>query len=264
MIEISQSQLRREAVELALWRTPAPELEVGAIAALALIDSVGKDQAVGNKAAGDGSSLPDLGPLASFGSWESVASTIMHKAESASAFNPESTTFAPAAWSNFLQKFSTIPFFLTYTYDTRTASISALSLEKGVNAVSDLIQNVMTPDDFEGVMTTIRKMATLAIQNEGQAQKKSNQQVGVLSRKAGKLHLAVVRTEVEMEYKSGKGYEQLTQTIDVYRGYGVLDFDKCERNAGTLLKWDHRTVGDWESGTASAPLPPNQSLAWDE
>ncbi|HEX6356336.1 hypothetical protein [Actinophytocola sp.] len=264
MTEISQSQLRREAVEIALWQMPSPEPDAATMSALSQFDSGSNDQAVGNNAAGDGSSLPDLGPLSSFGSWESVASTIVHKAETISGFNPGSPNFDPVAWDNFLKKFSTIPFFLTYTYDNRNASISSLSLEKGVEAVSDLIQNLMTPENFQGIVTSIKKMATLALQNKGQSEKNSNQQVGVLSRHASQLYLGAVRTDVAMEYKSGKGYEQLQQTLNIYRGYGVLDFDKCKRNSDKLLGWDGQDVDDWEKGTASASKSPNDSPAWNQ
>ncbi|MEV7551871.1 hypothetical protein AB0N89_19790 [Amycolatopsis sp. NPDC089917] len=264
MSTISQSQSRREAVEVALWQMPSPESDAATMALISDVEAGDNDQAVGNKAGGDGSLLPDLGPLAKFNSWESVGSTIVHKAVTLSKFNPGSATFDPVAWNNFLQKFSTIPFFLTYTFDNRYASISKISLEKGVSAVSDLVENIMTPENFQGIVTTIKKIATLALENEGQKQKNSNQQVGVLSRHHSSLYLGAVRTDVQMEYKSGKGYEQLRQDINVYRGYGVLDFDKCKRNAETLLKWDGQDVDDWEKDTASAAKPPNGSPAWNQ
>src|SRR5262245_54568488 len=126
MPEISQSRLSREAVEIALWQTPSPELDAATMSALSPFDAGDDDQGVGNKAGGDGSSLPDLGPLSKFGSWESVGSTIVHKAVTLSKFDPGSANFDPVAWANFLQKFATIPFFLTYVLDTRDASISKL------------------------------------------------------------------------------------------------------------------------------------------
>jgi hypothetical protein len=262
MTQIKKSQLHREAVEIALWQTPSPKPDAATMSKLSQFDSGNNDQAVGNNAGGDGSVLPDLGPLSSFGSWESVASTIVHKAETLSNFNPGSPNFDPVAWNNFLQKFSTIPFFQLYQYDNRNASISSLSLEKGVDAVSDLIQSFMTPQNFQGIVTTIKKMGTLAVQNKGQTEKDSNQQVGILSRNASQLYLGAIRTEVSMQFKSGKGYEQLQQTLYIYRGYGVLDFDKCKRNASALLAWDGQDVNQWAGGTDSASLPPNQSPAW--
>lgn len=264
MSEISQSQLHRETVEIALWLTPSPTPDAATLSELSQFDAGSGDQAVGNNVAGDGSTLPDLGPLSDFGSWESVASTIVHQAETLSGFNPGTPQFDPVAWNNFLQKFSTIPFFLTYQYDNRHASISSLSLEKAVDAVSDLIESFMTPQNYQGVVTAIKKMGTLALQNQGQTEKNSNQQVGVLSRNASQLYLGAVRTEVAMQFKSGKGYEQLQQTLSIYRGYGVLDFDKCKRNAAKLLAWDGQDVDDWEHGTASASLAPNQSPAWNQ
>jgi hypothetical protein len=264
MTEISQAQLSREAVEVALWELPPPELDAATRDAIRELDSGDKDQAVGNKAGGDGSQLPDLGALSSFGSWESVGSTIVHKAVTLSGFNPGSATFDPVAWNKFIEKFATIPFFLTYTFDNRNASITKLSLKNAVDAVSDLVQNFMTPQNFEGIVTTIKKIGTLALENQGQSQKNTNQQVGVLSRHASALYLGAVRTDVSMEYKKGKGYEQLQQSLTVYRGYGVLDFNKCQRHSATLLKWDGQDVDDWENQTASAPKPPNESPAWNQ
>ncbi|MED7949758.1 hypothetical protein [Streptomyces sp. BE303] len=264
MTEISQSQLRREAVEIALWATPSPRPDISKIPELAPRDDTSIDQAVGNNAAGDGTVLPDLGPLSSFGSWESVASTIVHKAESLSGFNPGATDFDIVIWNEYLRKFSTMPFILGFNATNRTASISSLSLDKGVDAVEDLIKNIMTPANFEGVVTAIKKIAQLALENKGKTQKESNQQAGVLSRHEKRLYLGAVRTAVEMEYKSGKGYEQLTQTLTVYRGYGELDFDKCKRSANTLLEWDRRNVDEWVDDTASAPKKPNESPAWNK
>jgi hypothetical protein len=262
MTTLNKYQLHREAVELAAWQTPSPALPSSARSVLASFDAGSQDQSIGNRSVGDGSQLPSLGSLSSFGSWESVASTIVHKATSLSNFNPGATAFDPVAWSNFLQKFSTVPFLMTYVFDYREASISSLSLGKGVDAVADLIQSFMTPENFSSVVTTIKKMAQLALENKGQTEKNSNQQTGLLSRKSSQLYLGVVRTEVAMQYKSGKGYEQLTQTIRVYRGYGVLDFNKCLRSSDTLLQWDNQDVGDWENNTASASKPPNNSPAW--
>ncbi|MER0243585.1 hypothetical protein AAHZ94_16500 [Streptomyces sp. HSW2009] len=263
MAEVTPYQSHREALEVAMWQAPAPRPDEAARAAIALVDSDGNDQAVGNKVVGDGSSLPDLGPLSNFGSWETVAVTILHKAATISDFNPESEVYDPVAWNNYLQKFSTLPFFLSYTSDTRNASISLLSLEKGVSAVSDLLQNIVTEQNRTDIVETIKKVAQLAVESDGQPQKQSNVQVGLVSRHAGQLYVGVVRTTVEMQYKSGKGYEPLSQTLDIGRGYGVLDFEKCKRSTSKLLEWDHRSVDEWERGTGSAQKPPNQSPAWD-
>ncbi|MFE4515847.1 hypothetical protein ACFRMQ_16845 [Kitasatospora sp. NPDC056783] len=264
MTEISTSQLHQEELEVELWEAPSPRPDAESMSELQQVYSDSSDQAVGNKAVGDGSALPDLGPLSDFKTWESVACTILHKLETASGFNPGSTVFDPVAWSEYLRKFSTIPFFLTYTSDIRHASISSLSLEKGIDAVSDLVENIMTPTGFQDVVTTIKKIARLAFESEGKTEKTSNLQLGILSRHERGLYLAVVRTAVEMKYKDGKGYEPVQQAIDIYRGYGVLDLDKCKRQAGTLLKWPLWDVNQWENETASAPVPPSESPAWSQ
>ncbi|SDF97320.1 hypothetical protein SAMN05216553_104421 [Lentzea fradiae] len=263
MNEISKTQLDLEKLEISLWQAPSPSPDSETLSALSLFDAGDNSLGVGNKSVEDDSPLPDLGPLAKFRTWESVGSTIVHKAVTTSNFNPGSEKFDPVAWENFLRKFSTIPFFLTYTSDYREAAISKTSLEQAVNAVSDLIENIVTKVNFEGIVKSIKKVGELAVENKGEKQSNSNQQIGVLSRHDRHLYLGTVRTSVAMEYKSGKGYEQLNQQLNVYRGYGVLDFDKCKRNAETLLKWDTQDVEEWEQDTASYPVPPNESPAWN-
>lgn len=262
MTQISQAQLDREAVEIALWEAPSPQPDDDTIYGLLQSDSGNNTQGVGNHAAGDNSSLPELGPLSKFGSWESVGSTIIHKTVALSGFNPGSEKFDLVAWAKFLQIFSTIPFFLNYTFDHRKPFISKTSLKGAVDAVSDLLQNIMTPANFQGIVTTMKKIGQLALESEGKTQSNSNQQVGALARYNNTLYVGAIRTTVEMEYKKSKGHEQLNQTLTVYRGYGVLDFDKCKRNAEKLLSWDSKNVDDWEKGTASADKPPNDSPAW--
>ncbi|MGY1898385.1 hypothetical protein [Nocardia gipuzkoensis] len=266
MTEISQSQLRQEAVEIALWQMPCPEPDAATMSVLSQFDSGSQDLAVGNSAVSDGSSLPDLGPLKSFKTWESVAATIVNKAYSITNFNPAVTDFDPVSWNNFLYKFSTMPFFQggTFYADNRTAGISSLSLEKGVDAVSDLVLSIVTPGQFDEIVTTIKKIGQLAFQNKGTVEKQTKQQTGLLSCNRGNCYLGAVRTEVNMKYKEGKGYQQLTQDLTLYRGYGVLDFDKCKRSASYLLDWDGQDVSGWVGGTASASMPPNNSPAWNQ
>ncbi|MFJ2770534.1 hypothetical protein [Streptomyces sp. NPDC087300] len=264
MPEISQSQYLREAAEIALWETPPPEPSAATKSLLSQFDSASNDQGVGNNSVGDGSTLPDLGKdLSDFGSWESVAATIVHKAESVSGFDPGATTFDLKAWDVFLTKFATNPLCLQYTFDFRKADISSLSLKSAIDAVDDLLKNFMSPENYLGIVESIKKVGQLALSTEGQTEKNSNQQIGCLSVHASKLYLGVIRTTVSMEHKKGKGYEQLTQSLQVYRGYGVLDFDKCKRSADKLLDWDGKDVDDWANGTASASQQPNQSPAWD-
>ncbi|WP_438016864.1 hypothetical protein WMF18_39715 [Sorangium sp. So ce315] len=260
--------MRQEALDIASWLIPAPVIPHEMLTTLKLsggraLDDVSEDSGTGNTFGGDGSILPDLGPLKSLGSWPSVGSTIVHKVEQLTGFNPASTDFNPTSWNAFLQKFSTMPFFLNFTSDSRVASISSLSLDQAVGAVDDLLKAFTTENTFNAVVTSIKKIAQLALENKGQTQKNNFQQQGVLSVKESQLYIGTIRTIVEMKYKSGKGYEQLTQEISVYRGFGVLDFSKCIRQHEILEGWDGQNVEEWEKGTASAPVPPNQSPAWN-
>ena len=268
MKTLSPYQLHQEALEIASWANPTPRISHETLTkslvgrGATMFDAGNQDAGVGNYSGSDGSTLPDLGPLATFSTWPSVASTILHKAESLSHFNPGSVEFDPVVWAEYLRKFSTMPFFLSFTSDTREASISSLSLDKAVNAVDDLIKSFVSADVFNSVVTSIKKIAQLAIENKGQTQKNNNQQQGVLSVRSSQLYIGTIRTVVTMEYKSGKGYEQINQNISIYRAFGVVDFDKCKRSAATLLAWDNQSVGDWENDTGSAPKPPNNSPAW--
>jgi hypothetical protein len=59
------------------------------------------------------------------------------------------------------------------------------------------------------------------------------------------------------------GYAALQQDLSIYRGYGVLKFNKCIRNAGTLLAWGPQDVNAWVGSTDSYAVLPNGSPAWN-
>ncbi|MFJ9571316.1 hypothetical protein [Streptomyces bacillaris] len=266
MTNISKSQMRREAAETLLWETSTPKLSPAVKRIFELADedhalAVGNASDPGSR--GDGSKLPDLGVLEPFGTWESVASTILHKTASLSDFNQASTNFNAVAWEAYLHKFATIPYLGSYTSDRREARISSTSLAKAVDAVGDLVQSFMTPENYAGVVTTIKKIGQLAVDNKNQMQTHSNQQVGVLSHFDGRLQVACIRTEVSMTYKQNQGFEQVQQTIEIYRGYGHLDFDKCQRNSASLFSYDGQDVDEWVGETPSSKKPPNDCPAWN-
>lgn len=186
-----------------------------------------------------------------------MASTLLFKTAVMSGFDPGSLTFDPVAWDNFLKKAATIPFFLSYTYDNRNVSLSAPSLDSIIDAVSDLVRNFMNPQNFEDVKTTIQKMAATAVRNKAQPEKVSNQQLGILSRHDGGLYLGFVRTALVMQYNQDKGgYDPPPQPLTIYRGYGALDFEKCLRNADTLLTWGSH-VNAWVRDTSSYAVAPD-------
>ncbi|MEV5887328.1 hypothetical protein AB0L74_32560 [Streptomyces sp. NPDC052020] len=261
MTEISQSQLQREAMELELWKMPPPQPDAATMSKLSQLASK-SEQVTGNQPAGDDDPVPDLGPLQAFKTWDSVASTIWHKAATSTNFQPASTTFDPVAWTAFINKLGTFPMFLRWVTDNRQVVISSTSVSQAVSAVDDLVKNFVTETDYKGILTSLQKMATLAMNNEGQDEKDSQQQAGVISHYQGKLYVGAVRTAVEMRYKKGKGYEQLTQNLSIFRGYGVLDFDGCKRHADELFKWDGQSLSEWAGDSNSANEQPNQSPAW--
>ncbi|NEO30924.1 MAG: hypothetical protein F6K36_10935 [Symploca sp. SIO3C6] len=249
---------RIEAAEIARWLTPIPRIDVPVLA-----DGQGEDQGVGNHFSDDGSLLPDLGPLTDFGSWASVLSTIDKRSLTTSGFNPADPNFDMNAWLAYADKFGTNPFFLNIQNQFRRNEISSTSLSGAIDAVEDMLHSFVTENTFDAIVTSIKKIAQLAVENESQTQKDNYQQQGVISTLESKMYGGYFRTSVEMTYKSGKGYEQLTQTVEVLKIQGTLDFDKCKRHADTIREWDREGIGDWGVNTSSNPFPPNDSPAWD-
>ncbi|MFJ2770531.1 hypothetical protein [Streptomyces sp. NPDC087300] len=268
----TQEQLRREASEIALWAAGRPTPLQGVLERVEQLISDGssldysdQEKGVGNCYGTDGSELPGLGPLASFGSWQSVAATILRKAEESAGFDPSSTAFDPGEWSSLEWQFKNMPLFTNIIDDSTDASISSLSLLPVIEAVYYALEfdGVVPMDAFAEIITSIKKIGQLAVQNEGQQEKNSNIQQGVLTVVRGDLYLGMLRTTVRMEYKKGKGYQHLNQEVTVSRLNGNLDYDKCKRNADELLAWDGQDVDDWVNGASSAGYPPNTSPAWD-
>ncbi len=257
-----EKRARREAIELARWLTPLPTLDSSLLPA-PLAEPAAQDLATGNQFGDDGSILPDLGPLEPLGNWLSVAATIQRKSQQLSGFNPVITEFNELTWSDYISKLSSAPFWLQTNQNSREVRISQTSLNKAVEAIDDLVTAIATEDTYNAIITSIKKIATVAIENEGQEQKDNFQQEGVLSIKASNLSVGFLRTSIQMEYKSGKGYEQLNQELNVFQWYGILDFAKCKRSAATILSWDKSDVDEWASDTSSYDKVANDSPAWD-
>lgn len=270
MSDLDHVRAQREALEIAMWAAgrQAPPQEVLAALELRGLDGqvlADSDQetGVGNVYHGDDSGLPDLGPLSAFGSWQSVAATILRKNADSAGFDQSSTIFDIFRWIIFELQFRTMPFLTNVTGDSRSASISSLSLSQSISAVTQLVEGLVTSDTLAGIINSIKKIGQLAVENEGREQKNSNVHQGVLTVLNGNLRLGRLRTTVQMEYETGKGYRQLNQQITVSRLFGNLDFDMCIRNAETLLEWDGQDVDGWVKGASSSPYPANNSPAWD-
>lgn len=254
-----ERRARQEAVQLSMWLTPM----VATVQVSALAEDQSEDQGTGNDFGSDGSALPDLGALSPLGSWASVAATIQRKAQQLANFDPTATSYDPVAWEGYLYKLATAPFWLDLAQNNREVKISSLSLDKTIDAISDLITTVATDATFDSVVTSIKKIATVALNNQGQSQKDNFQQQGLISVKNSVMTVANLRTSVQMQYKSGKGYEQLTQEINIQRWYGTLDYEKCKRSAETILSWDKTDVDEWASNSNSVSNVPNDSPAWN-
>ncbi|WP_275290972.1 hypothetical protein [Amycolatopsis sp. La24] len=252
----SDEQSRREAFEIAVWAEGRPDV-LGC-------DSrdLNQEAGVGNTCGGDNTGLPSLGPLAPFGSWQSVAATIMRKTADSARFDQSSTIFDLFRWIVFGNQFTTMPFLTGITGDSRSVSISSLSLSPVISAVTQLVGGLVTLDTLTGIVNSIKKIGQLAVENKGLQEKNSNVHQGVLTVVNGNLRLGRLQTTVQMEYKTGKGYQQLNQHLTVSRLFGNLDYGLCIRNAEILLAWDRQEVDEWVKGASSSPYPPNDSPAW--
>jgi len=256
---LDEEQLEREASAIARW------VEARRDAPVRLDEFDGSQETgVGNTYGGDDWGLPDLGPLSEFGSWGSVAATILRKTEESVGFDPSSTEFDPWAWVQFVCQFQEMPFLTNVIGpDTQSAYISSLSLLGAIWAVHDLIEWLVTPDTLTGIINSVKKIGQLAVENEGLQEKDTNVQQGVLTVVDGDLRLGLLRTTVQMRYETGKGYQHLYQQITVSRLFGSLDYGMCIRHADTLLDWDAQDVDDWTNSASSSPYSPNTSPAWD-
>lgn len=252
-----------EAIEIARWLIPLPEIDSALLPKTPyFLQGNSLDQGVGNRFGTDGSRLPDLGLLSSMGNWASVGATIDRKAKELAGFDPVSTVFDEWRWCDYAYKFVSLPFWSSTSVQKQEISISSLSLNQAVNAISNMLSVIASQNTINEVITSVQKIATLAMENKGATQKNNFQQQGVISIKSGNMTMGYFRASVAMTYKSGKGYQQLTQNIGVHQFYGFLDFDKCKRNANTILQWDSMSVSDWAKDTSSANKPPNNSPSW--
>ncbi|WP_428936448.1 hypothetical protein [Streptomyces sp. ACT015] len=265
----NQERSAREALAIVRW-TEAGQTPSRAVSAEVErpgphgreLDESNQETGVGNSYGGDGGGLPGLGPLSDFGSWESVAATVLRKTEDSAGFDPSSTSFNRCQWVAFENQFQTMPFLTDITSQSRDTSISSLSLLPAVSTVTQLVGGLVAPDTLADIINSIKKIGQLAVQNEGLQEKDTNMQLGVLTVVDGDLRLGLLRTTVRMEYRTGKGYQQLNQQITVSSLIGSLDFGMCVRNAEALLAWDGQDVNGWVNGTSSSAYPPNTSPAW--
>ncbi len=203
-----------------------------------------------------------MGPLEKLGSWPNVAAVLDRKALSISGFNPASTVFDETKWEAYLYKFSTLPFFTTTSKTDRNTSITELSLKGAIGAIFDLVENIVAGAQIETIVTSVKKIAELAMTNKERTQKDNYQKQGLISIKESILTLAFLKCSVEMKYQEGKGYQQLTQVINIFQFSGRLDFEKCKRSANQILSWDQTDVDGWEQNTGSSNLVPNSCQAW--
>ncbi|NEO30922.1 MAG: hypothetical protein F6K36_10925 [Symploca sp. SIO3C6] len=262
----TQERLKRsEDIQIAYWLSPLPQLELAQVkAATEVPNDTSQEQVIGNYYATDNSTLPELGALSDFENWASVASTIDYKTRQLAGFDPTATEFDVKAWEEYLYKFGTSPFLLSTEHRHLELSLGKDSIKPLIHAVFEMIKGVVSEADYDHVLTTMKKMATLAITNEGKAQKDSYQQLGIISVKSSKLYSLFIRTCIQMTRKEeeDKDYEHIAQTLSVIKFQGIIDFDKCKRNADLILGWDRFNIDKWVEHTNSYNCPPNECPSW--
>jgi hypothetical protein len=250
----------QEAQEISTWLEHREPRDIGTIKRAA---SGNEDQATGAVSGTDGSSVPALGVLSRFESWSAVASTMLHKAETLSGWNPESVELHEAAWELYLSKVSTLPFFTSTNSRQRDVSISATSLKPIIDALDAMTSASAVRDVFAAIVESVKKVATVAVENRQAEDKRSYLAQGVLSIRDSQLHVAYFVAPALMTYRAGKGYDPATQVLSIRGFSGVLDFGKCQRHAAMLLGWTGITAEEWCRRTTSAAAEPNGSPAWD-
>ncbi|WP_169796805.1 hypothetical protein [Chondromyces crocatus] len=254
----------RQAAEIASWAMKRPK-RVTSHEAGARLDHVAfsVEQATGNVFGQDQSPLPDLGDLSAFGDWFSVATTLLRTAQQRGDYDPASTRSVGLAQNDYLVDLKVAPFYLRMSESARMVEISQTHLKGILDAAGELLDGITTPETFDAVVASIRRIASATRDNEGAAQKLSQTLQGVLSIHRGELHIAYLRANVFLSRDPESGYALIAQNMSLRRFHGVLDLDKCKRfSAWLLARRAPHGVTDWAQHTTSAGRQPNDSPAW--
>lgn len=259
-----------ELNELSVWNSPlvmqhADPRMLGDIASAATARDVRfKDKSVDHTYGTDQSSLPPLGDhLQTFGQWPSVAGTIWNKLLQMTGFDPSNVDYNSSVFAAFKTKFSTAPYWngIEFNIQYRDATLHAHDYRAMVNAVIDLISVGATANVITGVISSIRKIAQLASQQVRTDVKDTLAQNTTLCIHNGKLYVFFLYGTITMNARQGK-YTVLDQAMRVVRGYGVLDFDFCKRHAENILRYDKKSLEEWEGMAAAHDQPENTSDGW--
>lgn len=222
-----------------------------------------EDQGTGAVSGTDASALPDLGPLAAFDGWASVASTILYKAQTLAAWDPVGTSFDDQAWTLYLSKVGTIPFFLTMDSTSRDIQMSPGHLKVVADTVVEFTGGIATKGVCADVLTSVKKIATVVAQNKGAHDKTSWVSQGLISIFNSRLYVQYLYSTILMVYSAAKkGYNLSGTDVTIRRFVGTLDFDKCKRSSAALLGWTAEAAAQWSQQTSSADAKPNNSPAW--
>jgi hypothetical protein len=180
-------------------------------------------------------------------------------------FDPSNVDYNSSVFAAFKTKFSTSPYWngIEFNIQYRDATLRARSYREMVDAVFDLIRVGTSPDVRTGIIDSIKRIAELASRNVRTQVKDTLAQNTSLSINNGKLYVFFLYGTVEMTARQTK-YTVLDQQMRVVRGYGVLDFDFCKRHAESLLRYDKKSLEDWENDGAAHNVPENTSEGWPD
>jgi hypothetical protein len=223
-----------------------------------------RDKSVGHFYGTDQSSLPSLGPdLEVFGQWPSVAGTLWNKLLQMTGFDPSNVDYNSSVFAGFKTKFSTSPFWngLEFNIAYRDATLRVTDYRQLVDAIIDLVEVGISGVVRAGIISNIRKIAQLASLNVRTQRKDTLAQNSTFGITNGRLYVFFLYGTVEMTARQGK-YTVIDQAMRIVRGYGVLDFDFCKRHADSILRYDSKSVEEWEGQAAANSQPENQSGGW--
>ncbi|MFJ7345796.1 hypothetical protein ACIQU3_36635 [Streptomyces sp. NPDC101110] len=181
------------------------------------------------------------------------------------SYDPSNVDYNGSVFAAFKTKFSTAPYWngLEFNIQYRDATLRSTDYREMVGAVIDLVGAAVAGDVRVQLIDSIKKIAQLASQDVRSQVKDTLAQNTTLSIHNGRLYVFFLYGTVEMTARRSK-YTVLDQAMRVVRGYGVLDFDFCRRHAESILRYDRKSVEDWENDGAAHKEPENTSPGWPD
>jgi hypothetical protein len=251
-----------EVNDLTFWDAPVPENM-----ALAAADETVNDKAVAHLYGTDMSSLPPTGSdlsAAGYNDWPDVVSTIWNKTLNLSGYNPASEDYSSSTFQAFKQKFATCPFWngIYFEIRHREATVRVRDYHDIVGSIIDLVTFVASGDLRQAVIGSVKQIAEKLARTGNQNIKDSLGQNGSILVDNGKIYSACIFGTIELSQTEGKWSVTREQKLNIYRGYGVLNFGFCQRHADRIASYEKKIIDDWDNMGNADSSAQNPSPGW--